>query len=100
MPATTTAPAWRWAAARCTAASDGRTRSHQRNRGRAAMLCPALLLAKRLSDQLCEQVGVDIAAGEHDDDVLALGVDAACEQHGEADGAAGLDHQLQLAIGK
>ena len=64
------------------------------------MLCPALRMERFLGDQLCEQIGVDIAAGENDDDVLALGVEAAVEQRGETNGAAGLDHELQLAIGK
>ena len=31
---------------------------------------------------------------------LPLGIDAAGEQRGKADGAAGLDHQLQFAIGE
>src|SRR6266481_4787701 len=51
-------------------------------------------------DQLGEQIRVDIATGEDDDDVLALDVDPAGEQGGETDGAAGLDHELQLAIGE
>ena len=31
---------------------------------------------------------------------LPLGIDAAGQQRGKANGAAGLDHQLQFAIGK
>src|SRR5438093_11267378 len=53
-----------------------------------------------LSHQLCKQVRVHIAAGENDDDVPALGIDAAGEQRGKPNGAARLDHELQLAIGK
>src|SRR5690349_14162378 len=97
--ATTAAPVSPWAATRCAGGSDRTAPHHQRNRGRAAMLCPASRLEK-LGYQLCKQVGIDIAARQNDDDVLALGVDAAGEQRGEANGAAGLDHELQLAIGE
>src|SRR6266403_1122610 len=48
-------------------------------------------------DQFREQIRIDIAAGENDDDVLAAGVDAAGQEGGEADRAARLDHELQLA---
>src|SRR5882724_11960821 len=53
-----------------------------------------------LSDEFRKQVGIDIAAGENDYDVLAPGIDAAGEQRSKADGAAGFDHELELAIGK
>ena len=36
----------------------------------------------RSGDQLCEQIRVNIAAGEHDDDVFAAGIDATGEQSG------------------
>src|SRR4029453_12659712 len=99
MGATTVAPApWPWvAAARCAAASDDSTRNHQRNRGRAAMLCPAQFWRMFLSDQFRKQVGVDIAAGQNDDDVPALGIDAASEQCGAPDPPAGFAPEAQLA---
>ena len=51
-------------------------------------------------DQLRVQIRIHIAAGENDDDVLAARIDAACKKRGEADRAAGLDHELQFAEGK
>ena len=48
-------------------------------------------------DQPVEQLGVDIAAGQHRDHDLALDVELAGEQRRKPDGAAGLDHQLELA---
>ncbi|GCC48076.1 hypothetical protein chiPu_0032238, partial [Chiloscyllium punctatum] len=68
----------------------------QRNGGRATIALPPLFSG----DELREQVGVDVAAREHDDDVLAPGVDPPRQQRGEPDGATGFDHELQLAIGK
>ena len=44
-----------------------------------------------------KQLGVDVAAGQHRDHDLALDVELAREQRRKPDGAAGLDHELQLA---
>ena len=49
---------------------------------------------------LKDRFGIDVAAGEHHDRGLALDVDAAGENGGKGDGAAGLDHQLQFAEGE
>src|SRR5258707_12975842 len=48
-------------------------------------------------DQFREQIRVDIASGENDDDVLAACVDAAGQKGGEADRGARLGHELHLA---
>src|SRR5262245_21070773 len=48
-------------------------------------------------DQSIEQLGIDVAAGEHGDRDLALDVDLARKQRGERDRAARLHHQLELA---
>src|SRR5262245_52618461 len=48
-------------------------------------------------DQLVEQLGIDIAAGEHRDGDLALDVYLAREQRRERDRTAGLDNELELA---
>src|SRR6266404_1792774 len=47
-------------------------------------------------DQPMKQLGVDVAAGQHRHHDLAFDVELAGEQRREPDGAAGLDHQLQL----
>ncbi len=47
--------------------------------------------------QSVKQLGIDVAARQDGDDDLALYVDAAREQRRKPDGAARLDHQLQLA---
>ena len=46
------------------------------------------------------RLAVDIAAGQDDGDRLAARVEPARQERGEGDGAAGLDHQLQLMEGK
>ena len=51
---------------------------------------------RRSADQLCEHIGVDIAARKHDDDILAARIDVTGQKCREADRAAGLDHQFQL----
>ena len=47
-----------------------------------------------------EQASVDIAAGKNDRDRLPGHVEPARQEGGESDGAAGLDHQLQLMEGE
>jgi hypothetical protein len=51
----------------------------------------------RLRHQPVKQLRIYVAAGQHRDHDLALHVEPAGEQRREADGAARLDHQLQLA---
>src|SRR6202165_318368 len=50
----------------------------------------------RLADQFREQIRIDVASGQHDDDVLAARIDAAGQKCSEADRAARLDHEFQL----
>ena len=51
----------------------------------------------RSADQFREQIRIDIAARQHDDDIPAAGVDAAGQKRCEANRAARLDHQFQFA---
>src|SRR5882762_10809338 len=52
------------------------------------------------ADQSREQIRVDVASGQHDDDVLAADIDATGQKRGEANRAARLDHEFQLTKGK
>ena len=52
------------------------------------------------ANQARVEVGIDIAAGQHDHDRLALGVDATRKQSCKADRPARLDHELEFAEGK
>ena len=67
---------------------------------RAEQSCSARFVFSSSGHQLGVQIRIDIAAGEHDDDVLASRVDPAGQQRGKADRTARLDHELQFAEGK
>ena len=83
-------------AASCTDRDD-----HATTKGQSGNALPLFVMKLRKSGhQLGEQIRIDIAAGEHDDDVLAARRRAPRKQRRKADRAAGLDHELQLAIGE
>src|SRR5262245_64823112 len=72
------------------AANPGRARSASSSRMRRSGSLALLL------DDRGEQGGIDVAAGEHGGDGLALEAKLARKNGGERDGAARLEHQLQL----
>src|ERR1044072_2166870 len=57
-------------------------------------------LPAKLRHQPGEQLRIDVAAGQHRHHDLAFDVELAAEQRREPDGAAGLDHELELAEGE